>query len=281
MQHVFDFARADFFAPALDDVVTPGDEIEPALVIGAEQVARIQHPLAGNRPRAQTLCGLLRLAPVPAHHMAAANDQFARGTPGQAAALVIDQPDLLVGHAAPHAAGAQVELFRRQIGHTLALGQPVHGEQHGLRKQCSDLCDLGLRQRCRGVGDQAQRGKVELAQCLEIGQQGEHGGHAGEHGGPFPCHIRQHLDRKGERALQQHRGAQAESHQHLIQPVVESERQGADDDVVLPQTQVAAHRTQRGEHVQVGKHHALGIAGGARGIDDGGQILIDQVGMGG
>ncbi len=279
MQHVFNFTRADFFAPAFDDVVSPRHEIQPAFFVGAKQVARIQHHFTGNRPRTQTLRGLLGLAPVSAHHMAAADDQLAGAAVGQGTAFVVRQPDFFIGHAAPDAAGAHIELFRRQVGHPLALGQPVHGKQRGLRKQRANLRNLRLRQGRRGIGDQPQRREIELMERLEVGQQGEHGGHAGKHRHPLPRHIGQHLDRKGERALQQHGGAQAEGHENLIQPIVERQRQGADDDVVLPQPEVAAHRAQRGEHVEMREHHPFGIAGRARGVNDGGQILIDQIGL--
>ena len=72
------------------------------------------------------------------------------------------------------------------------------------------------------------------------------------------------------------RGTQPERHQHLVQPVVERQRQGAQDDVVTTQTQVRAHRPSGSDHVEVGEHHALGAAGGARGVDDRREVDIDE-----
>src|SRR5437764_939899 len=70
VEHVLDFARTHLFAARLDHVVLAGDEIEIAFRVAAEDVARIEHPLARQRPGLQALGGLRGLFPITAHHMA-------------------------------------------------------------------------------------------------------------------------------------------------------------------------------------------------------------------
>ena len=52
----------------------------------------------------------------------------------------------------------------------------------------------------------------------------------------------------------------AEGHDHLVETVVERERQHARMTSSSLQLQVGADRRRRGQHVAMGQHHALGIA---------------------
>ncbi len=62
----------------------------------------------------------------------------------------------------------------------------------------------------------------------------------------------------------------------LEQPVGERQRQGAADDVVGPQSQRLRDRPGVVVDVAMREHHALGPAGGARGVDDGGEVAVDR-----
>ena len=52
----------------------------------------------------------------------------------------------------------------------------------------------------------------------------------------------QDLRREGERALEHQPRARAERHDHLVEAVVEGERQDAEDDVVLASSEVGRDR---------------------------------------
>ena len=77
------------------------------------------------------------------------------------------------------------------------------------------------------------------------------------------------------------RAPSANAHDQLVEAVVEGERQHAEDHVVLAISQVGADGGRRREHVAVGEHHALGLAGGARGVDDRRQVDVDVAAAGG
>ncbi len=92
-----------------------------------------RYHFAGDGAWLQALRGLLRLVPVAAHHVAAADHQFARAAVRQALAVLVHEPDFFVRHAASDAHRPDVELLGRQVRHALAFGQAVHREQRGLR----------------------------------------------------------------------------------------------------------------------------------------------------
>ena len=69
IEDVLDFLRADLLAARLDDVVLAADEIEKAVLVGAEQVAGVEHLLPRERPGPQRLVGRLGVFPVALHHM--------------------------------------------------------------------------------------------------------------------------------------------------------------------------------------------------------------------
>src|SRR4051812_20150715 len=68
VERVLDLARAHFLAARLDDVVLASDEVQIPFRVAAEDVARIEHPLARQRPGLQALVGLRGLFPITAHH---------------------------------------------------------------------------------------------------------------------------------------------------------------------------------------------------------------------
>ncbi len=100
-------------------------------------------------------------------------------------------------------------------------------------------------------------------------------GTPGKAGDALVDHRLQHLGRERERPLEHQPGAHARRHDQLIEPVVERQRQHAEDDVVFLHPQVGADRRRRRQHVAVREHHALRVAGRARGVDDRGEIDVE------
>ena len=185
-------------------------------------------------------------------------------------------PELGVGDRDAHRARLAREILRRQVRAALALGEAVHRE------------DLRAAGRCGGASRGAPRGSAaavlvtkrtrarSCAIVLHLQEDREHRRHAREDRHALALHRLEHR-RRGRRSRP--RGPRvrpdARRHQHLVEPVVEGERQGVEDHVVLAQAEVRGDARGRGEHVGVGEHHALGLAGAARGVDDRGEILID------
>ena len=72
---VLHLARADLLAAALDDVVLARDEVEPAVLVGAKEVAGVQHHLAGQR------AGLAAASPSPPACPSSRASRGCRGPP--------------------------------------------------------------------------------------------------------------------------------------------------------------------------------------------------------
>ena len=158
---VLDLARAHLLAAALDDVVLAGDEVQVAVGVGAEEVARCRAPSRPGSGRARRRSAVSSgLLPVAAHHVAAADHQLA-GRCRRAAAGPSSSTSQTswFGIPRPTLVGPDVELLGRQVGDALALGQPVHREQRGLREQGPQPPDVRLGQRRGRVGDDAQRAR--------------------------------------------------------------------------------------------------------------------------
>ena len=119
---------------------------------------------------------------------------------------------------------------------------------------------------------------LERSNCasdFELGEDREDGRHAGEARDALLRDAVQDLGGVGERALEDEARAHPERHDHLIEAVVERERQKTEDHVVLDVLEVRRDRRRRGEHVAVREHHALRVAGAARGVDDRGEVDVD------
>ena len=276
MDRVLDLARRHLLAARLDDVVLAGDVVQVAVGVGAEEVARVQHHFAGNRPGLQALRGLGRPLPVPAHHVTAADDQFPGRAVGQATALLIDQPVLLVRHAAPdagrpgrrcpRAAGKLIRLHSviPYIEYSRACGNAAHS-----RRRCgSGSAAAALVSKRSEPRSKRDRSLTPSIAANRLGTPGntvtrsrssDSSSFTGKHGEPLEHHGR----------------AETEAHQQVVQAVAERRRQRQSDDVRLAQAQVLLHRVPGAEHVQVRQHHALRRARRAGGVDDGRQVLVD------
>src|SRR5712691_1012381 len=275
MECVLHLAWAHFLAPGLDDVPLARDKIQISLAVSTEDVPRVEHPLSGDRSRLEPLRRLGRFLPVAAHHVAAANYELPRAAVRQAPAQLIDQPDFLVRHAPSDACRPDFQLIGRQISHALAFGEAVHRIQLGLREQPPQLTDVLLRQGCRSVRDQAQRPQVVLGERFHRHEQREDRRHPRQYRHPLALHRLEHLHRKREVLLQHHFRAHLETHQHLVEPVAERERQHTQNHVVFTIAKVAVDGVYGRDHIEMREHDPLGLPGGARRIDDAREILVD------
>ena len=170
--------------------------------------------------------------------MAAAHDELAAGAVRQPVPIGIDEPVLLVGHAAPHAVGPAVGFVGRQEADALALRHAIHQEQTRLGQRRAQALDRARGQRRGGIGDQPDRAEVEAGQLRHIQQGREQSRHAGQHGDLLALQALHQLDREGGLALEHHGGAQAQAHQQVVQAVAVGGRQGQTDDVALLQGEV-------------------------------------------
>ena len=91
----------------------------------------------------------------------------------------------------------------------------------------------------------------------------------------------QRLGREDERALERERRAEPHRHQQLVEPVVEGERQDAEDPVVRAQAQVLRDAPGREHHVRVRQHHALRVPGAPGGVDQRREVDRDRARVGG
>ena len=87
---VLDFLRRDLLAARLDDVVLAADEVEEALSVGAEKIARVQHALPFVRAGAKRAGGGFGVLPVALHDVCAANDELAHDAGRGAVAGIVD-----------------------------------------------------------------------------------------------------------------------------------------------------------------------------------------------
>ena len=110
---------------------------------------------------------------------------------------------------------------------------------------------------------------------LSSGQCREDRRHAGQARHPLVLDKLQYLRGKRERSFEDQPRARAKRHDHLVQSVIEGERQDVQNDLVFAQLEIGGNRRARGQHVPVRQHHALGIAGRSRGIHDGREVDID------
>ena len=104
--------------------------------------------------------------------------------------------------------------------------------------------------------------------------------HAREDGDLLLVEPLQRLGREDERALERERGAEPHGHQQLVEPVVEGERQDAEDPVVGAQAQVLGDAARGEHHVRVRQHHALRVPGAARRVDQRREVDRDRARVG-
>ena len=94
VEDVLDLLRAHLLAARLDDVVLAADEIEKAVVVGAEKVAGVEHLLPGMRAGLQRPVGRRLVLPVALHDVRPADDELADHAGRDALAVVVDDVGL-------------------------------------------------------------------------------------------------------------------------------------------------------------------------------------------
>ena len=159
---LLDLRRADPVAGGLDHLVVAADEVQEALVVGLDDVARPDGELgaldarvaAGGRLEAHR--GLLRVVPVAHRDEAAAVDELAllAGLAGRAVGT--HDEDLGVRDRLADRVRTAVDLGRVQVGRAEGLGQAVHQVRLGLREDRAQLRQRRLRHPPAGVGEVAQ-----------------------------------------------------------------------------------------------------------------------------
>ena len=234
IEEAFHLIRTDLHAPGLDHVVHTSAKIQVAVLVEAAVVAGIQHALSGVAPRLEFQCGCGGIAPIASHDRSPANHQLAN-LMGliNAPVLVVHQPQFGVGNGDTDAAGLGVDVLRWQVGTALTFGQTVHRVNLRLGKQRFHLGDMRRLERCTGVGDHAYISKHRLAFVRVFMQQHEHGGHEWNHGDLVLADLANQENRPGEFLFQHQSGSGANGHDHLVQAVVEGQRQRTQHVVAL------------------------------------------------
>jgi hypothetical protein len=134
VEDVLDLLRADLLATCLDDVVLAPDEVEEALLIRPEEIAREEHLLPRERAWAERTCGRVRVLPVALHDVGPADHKFPDDARPCADAVFVDHIGLSAGDRDTDRAWSPRQLVRWQIGAALALSQPVHREKPRVRE---------------------------------------------------------------------------------------------------------------------------------------------------
>gem|GEM_PF-5472986 len=260
-----DLAELNAVAAHLDLVVQPAHVVEsPVLAPAAEVAGAVQARtgLLGERVGEEALGGQVGAVPVAAGYARAADADLARLADGAAAALLVEDPDRGVGDRAADGdvVGARDRHDGRPDG---GLGRAVHVPQR----------HAGVEQAARQRGRQrlAAAQGTEAGRCLPaFVEQQVPGGRRGLHDGDAVLR-----DQRGQR-LAVHRvlalgqdgaGAGDQRQQQLEHGYVERQRGHGQQPVVRAQPRFALHAGEEVDDAALQHHHALGLAGGAGGVD--------------
>ncbi|MCY1410056.1 hypothetical protein D9M71_254190 [compost metagenome] len=235
------FTGADLHAPRLDHMVHAAAKIQITVLVETAVVPGIQHAFPRIAPRLELERSGYRVAPIAGHDRGATNHQLSDLMRLiDTLVLLIHQPQLGVGNGNADTARFAVDVFRWQVGAALALGQAIHRENQRLGKQRLHLGDMRRLERGTGVGNHAHIGKHRLALARVLMQQRQHGRHERDHGDLVLANLLDQENRPGE-FLFQHQGRPGtDGHDHLVQTVIERQRQRAEHlvGVVVPQVGV-------------------------------------------
>ena len=184
------------------------------------------------------------------------------------------------GIATPTEPGADVELLGRQVADALALGLPVHREQHGVVEDLAHGRDARDRERRAGVREQPQVRQIALGETVEVDEHLPDRRHAGEDRDLLVDDRLHHPARERHAALEHDRRAHAHGHDQVVEPVGVREREDAQDAVLAAQAEVLDDRVGHEAHVPVQERDALGQAGRARRVDDRRQVDVHRLRIG-
>ena len=140
-------------------------------------------------------------------------------------------------------------------------------------KCASQLVEGRLGHLAAGVGEVAHRA-ARLQRPRLVGDLDPQRRHAGQTGDPVPGAQAYHVAR--QQVVHQHdMRADAEGGGQLAEAGVETQRKYGKDHVVGGVVQILADTLGADDQVAVAQHHALGLAGAARGVEDRRHVEID------
>jgi len=201
-------------------------------------------------------------------------DQLARLVGGALGAVVAQHQHFGIRDRAADRIGPAIDLGRRQVGRAESLGQAVHQERRRSGQLAPQRVQRLARQPPAGVGEVAQRrgGLGRPVERRELDVERRHGGEAGDLlGGDRAQHI------AWQQRVQQHDpSAGLESGRELAEAGVERQRQRRQQGVAGMVAEVARDAARARDEVAVREHDALRAAGAARGVEDGGDVGVDQ-----
>ena len=184
---LLDLGRADAVAGRLDHLVLAADEVEEALLVGDDDVARVHRHLrraqraVAARRGLEALRRALRVVPVAERHERAAVHELALLTGLAARAVLAHDEDLRTRDRLADRVGPAVDLRGIEVRGAERLGEAVHEERLRGREESRAAVERRARHAAAGVGEVAQRaGRLRRpGQVGELDPQRRHAGQAG------------------------------------------------------------------------------------------------------
>ena len=273
---ILDLVGTDAKTAGLDHRVVAADEPQVAIRIDPDDVAaiddrRVTDQVAQFRARADLRTRRLGLVPVAHADQRPVMHQFALLARAGNAVAVADHMHFGVGHRAADRPHLLREPFGREIGGPERLGQSVHQVDIDPGKAVRHPFEDIARDPAAGIGDPAQRGHrhgLTIEQSHDLAPQGWDGCHAGH---AVHLHRPDELGRHDRRRMDD--GAADQHHRgQLVQTIIETVGQHAQQPVFLAKPQIADDGCRACQEIAMAEHHPLGQAGRSRGIEDHGQI---------
>ena len=259
-QRFIDLARGDVLA-ALDDQLldAAGDE-EEAVGVAVAEVAGAQ-PAVGGEARG----GGVGILVVAAHHVRTADRDLAGDAVGHRLQRGVDHPRFAARGLAhrPELAPRRIERVREAWRHR--FGQP-HRLDHAKAEFALEALQVLGRQRRRRRPTEADSGQRVERRCLGLEQERHHRRH---HVEPAAALVDRPAPVAGNREPRRHHQAAArcQRRQHRHREGVDVvERHHREHPIIGPQSVLGDDGLRVGRQVGLGQHHALGLAGGARGV---------------
>ncbi|GAB3512337.1 hypothetical protein GCM10027575_27440 [Phytohabitans suffuscus] len=275
-----DLAQLDAVAADLHLVVDPADELQRAVGAAAGDVAAAVQAGAGRAGRVgyEPLGGELGPAEVAAGHAGAADVDLAGDADRHRAAGGVEQVDAEVGQGVADRAGVrplQVGGDHAVVGHVDGrLGDAVHVQQAGPVQVAprDPGAELAVLQPLPAEDHRAQREPVDARVAVggEADQAAERGRGLVEHGDALRDEqVQEELRRPGDLGGHDDQAAAVEQRApQLPDGEVEGVRVEQRPHVVGPEPVVVLGDGHEPQDVGVGDADALGLAGGAGGVDD-------------
>ncbi len=143
--------------------------------------------------------------------------------------------------------------------------------QAGLREQRAQAPNERRGHPAAGRRQYAQL-RRRLGRPVRLGELDPQRGHARQHGDVMPPDRLHHVAR--DQIVERHRArARRPARQQLVEPGVEAQRQHGERAVFAGQSEIMRHRDRAEPEVGVAQHHALGLAGRSRGVEQGGERI--------